>query len=35
MYKGNILACVTEQTEEIRAYGLCDGARFAVLHNFA
>ena len=25
-----VLACVTEQTHEIRVYGLCDGARFAV-----
>ena len=29
------VACVTEQTHEIRVYGLCDGVRFAVLHNFA
>ena len=31
----NGLACVTDQTHEIRVYGLCDGVRFAVLHNFA
>ena len=30
-----VLACVTEQTHEIRVYGLCNGARFAVPHNFA
>ena len=30
-----LLACVTEQTHVIRVYGLCDGARFAVPHNFA
>ena len=30
-----MLACVTEQTHEIRVYDLCDGVRFAVLHNFA
>ena len=24
------LACVTETTHDIRVYGLCDGARFAV-----
>ena len=26
----NKLACFTEQTHDIRLYGLCDGARFAV-----
>ena len=29
------LTCVTEQTHDIHVYGLCDGARFAVPHNFA
>ena len=24
------LACVTEQTRDIRMHGMCDGARFAV-----
>ena len=30
-----IVDCVTEQTHDIRVYGLCDDARFAVPHNFA
>ena len=34
-YFAILLACVTEQTHEIRVYGLCDGVRFAVPHNFA
>ena len=29
------LACITEQTHEIRVCGLCDGTRFAVAQNFA
>ena len=30
VYNCVFLACVTEQTHDIRVYGLCDGARFAV-----
>ena len=31
----NSIACITEQTHEIRVYDLCNGATFAVPHNFA
>ena len=32
---GRNVACITERTHVILVYGLCDGARFAIQHNFA